>query len=182
VIAYSTSSTFSSVSVLFSLNLQAGYSTPAGSNTLAFLTDSSGLLNLNALSNGDGSKSILPAVKNGTLTVLADTDKDGLWDEWEVKYFGNLNATADGDPDKDRFTNLEEYKNGTDPTKETAIKPGDVDGDGEVKLKDAILAMKVVSGQKADGVKTGADIGNKAGEKKIGVEEVIFIFHKLTGK
>ncbi len=182
VIAYSTSSTFSSAGVLFTLNLQAGYTAPAGSNTLAFATDSSGLLNPNALSNSDGSKSVLPTVKNATITVLADTDKDGLWDEWEVKYFGNLNETAGRDPDNDGLTNIEEYNNSTDPTKATAIKPGDVDGDGNITLKDAVLAMKVVSGQDADGVKIGADIGNKAGEKKIGVEEVIFILHKLTGK
>jgi len=182
VIAYSTSSTFSSAGVLFTLNLQAGYTAPAGSNTVAFATDSSGLLNPNALSNSDGSKSIVPALKNGTITVLADTDKDGLSDEWELKYFGNLNETAGGDPDNDGLTNLDEYNNSTDPTKATAIKPGDVDGDGNITLKDAVLAMKVVSGQKADGVKVGADVANKEGEKKIGMEEVIFILRKLAGK
>jgi hypothetical protein len=182
VIAYSTSSTFSSAGVLFTLNIQAGYSTPAGDNTIAFVSDTSGLINLNALSNADGSKSIVPTVKNGVLTVLADTDKDGLWDDWEKKYFGNLDQKADGDPDNDGLTNIEEYRNGTDPKQTTAIVPGDVDGNGYVTLKDAVLAMKVVSGQKADGVKIGADIGNKAGEKKIGVEEVIFILKKLAGK
>ncbi len=182
VIAYSTSSTFSSVGALFTLNLQASYSTPPGDNAITFVSDTSSLSNPNALSNSDGSKSILPTVKNGTLTVLADIDKDGLWDEWEKQYFGNLDETADGDPDNDDFTNLEEYNNGTNPTEETAVEPGDVDGDGEIKLKDAILALKVVSGGKPEGVKLGADVANKEGEKKIGMEEVIFILRKLADK
>lgn len=182
MIAYSTSNTFSSGGVLFTLNLHADYNTAVGDKEVTFVSDTSSLSNPNALSNSDGSKSILPTVKNGTLTVLADIDKDGLWDEWEKKYFKNLDETADGNPDNDDFTNLEEYNNGTDPTEETAVEPGDVDGDGDITLKDAVLAMKVVSGQKADGVKNGADIGNKAGEKKIGVEEVIFILKKLSGK
>ncbi len=182
VIAYSTSSTFSSDGVLFTLNLHADYNTAVGDKDVTFVSDTSSLSNFNALSNSDGSKSVPPSVKNGILTVLADIDKDGLSDEWEKQYFGNLNETADGNPDNDDFTNLEEYKNGTDPTKETAVEPGDVDGDGEIKLKDATLALKVVSGEKPEDVKLGADIGNKQGEKKIGMEEVVFILKKLAGK
>jgi hypothetical protein len=60
VIAYSTSSTFSSVGALFTLNLQASYSTPPGDNSITFVSDTSSLSNSNALSNSDGSKSILP--------------------------------------------------------------------------------------------------------------------------
>ena len=35
---------------------------------------------------------------------------------------------AAGDPDRDGFTNLTEYQNGTDPNNPNSV-PGDVDGD-----------------------------------------------------
>lgn len=55
---------------------------------------------------------------------LADSDKDGLPDEWEAQYGldplddGSLNADngPNGDPDEDGATNLEEYQAGTNPT------------------------------------------------------------------
>jgi len=53
-----------------------------------------------------------------------DSDADGLPDEWERKYFGNLNQTASGDYDADQLTNLQEYQNSTNPIL------ADSDGDG----------------------------------------------------
>jgi hypothetical protein len=44
-----------------------------------------------------------------------DADGDGLPDSWEMKYFGNLTQTADGDYDGDGISNLQEFQNGTDP-------------------------------------------------------------------
>ncbi len=48
-----------------------------------------------------------------------DTDHDGMPDAWELKYGLNPNDPKDGaaDNDYDGYTNLEEYLNGTDPTK-----------------------------------------------------------------
>lgn len=48
-------------------------------------------------------------------TVAADTDQDGLPDEWELKYFGEDPATPDDDADGDGQTNLQEFRAGTDP-------------------------------------------------------------------
>jgi hypothetical protein len=45
-----------------------------------------------------------------------DTDRDGLPDDWETLYFGNLNQGPGSDPDGDGLDNLGEYQHGTDPT------------------------------------------------------------------
>lgn len=52
--------------------------------------------------------------------VPADTDRDGMPDEWEEGFGLNAAAAEDGsqDTDGDGYTNLEEYLNGTDPTEQ----------------------------------------------------------------
>ncbi|UCH89850.1 MAG: hypothetical protein JSV49_04190, partial [Thermoplasmata archaeon] len=56
-----------------------------------------------------------------TIEVIVNTeddkDADGLDDEWELDYFGNLDSNGpDDDPDNDGYSNLQEYEQGTDPT------------------------------------------------------------------
>ena len=48
----------------------------------------------------------------------ADSDGDGMPDEWEVSSSSIRRTlpTAPQDKDEDGYTNLEEYLNGTDPT------------------------------------------------------------------
>ena len=48
--------------------------------------------------------------------MVEDTDGDGLPDQWERDFFGNLSQDGNGDPDGDGKTNLEEFQNGSDPT------------------------------------------------------------------
>jgi hypothetical protein len=60
-----------------------------------------------------------------------DTDNDNLPDWWEEKYFGNLTYGKNDDVDIDKFTNFEEYKAGTDPTKKTDRPFDDSDKVGE---------------------------------------------------
>ena len=64
---------------------------------------------------------------NGVVFAIGeiDTDADGLPDNWEIQYFGNLNQTASGDPDGDGLTNLLEYQQGRNPTKNALSDPGD---------------------------------------------------------
>ncbi len=56
-----------------------------------------------------------PALQSGTAPV--DTDNDGMPDEWEVQHGLNPKDPADAalDADRDGYSNLEEYLNGTDP-------------------------------------------------------------------
>ena len=52
-------------------------------------------------------------------TPYVDSDGDGMPDDWEIKNGLNPNDASDAamDKDNDGYTNLEEYLNGTDPTK-----------------------------------------------------------------
>lgn len=47
--------------------------------------------------------------------TAADTDMDGLGDQWERDAFGNLNQSGTNDPDNDGVNNLGEQRLGTDP-------------------------------------------------------------------
>ena len=52
-----------------------------------------------------------------------DTDSDGLPDDWESTNFGNLGQLANGDPDNDRLTNLQEYAVGSNPNSASSGMP-----------------------------------------------------------
>jgi hypothetical protein len=61
------------------------------------------------------------AVTNGrailfTLNGEGDADADGLTDDFEYFYFGNLSAAPDQDADGDGMTNADEWRCATDPT------------------------------------------------------------------
>jgi len=58
-----------------------------------------------------------PELKSSEAAV--DSDHDGIPDWWETRYGLNPHDAKDGtaDNDKDGYTNLEEYLNGTDPTR-----------------------------------------------------------------
>ena len=52
-----------------------------------------------------------------------DTDSDGLPDDWENTNFGNLGQLANGDPDNDGLTNLQEYALGSNPNSASSGMP-----------------------------------------------------------
>jgi hypothetical protein len=61
--------------------------------------------------------------------ILVDTDGDSLDDNWEMTHFGNLDQTAEGDPDGDLATNAAEFAAGSNPANILST-PLDKDGDG----------------------------------------------------
>lgn len=61
--------------------------------------------------------------------VSTDSDLDGLPDDWEKAYFGNLDSSAADDPDNDGLSNLEEFMHGTNPNSPDSDFDGLSDGD-----------------------------------------------------
>lgn len=58
------------------------------------------------------------------LRFIADLDKDGLPDDWERRYFGDLNHSGTADPDGDGLSTASEFTAGTNPSL------ADTDADG----------------------------------------------------
>lgn len=56
--------------------------------------------------------------------------------------------------------------------------PGNIDGDERVTLKDAVLAMKILSNIPTSGIVLNAEIND---DKRIGLEEVIYILKTISG-
>ena len=89
--------------------------------------DNDSLNNLYEFQNG-----LIPALSQ----TVSDSDGDGMPDSWETLYFGSLSQTANGDYDRDGFSNAIEYQNGTNPAQPNSV-PGDVDGDNLPDLWEA---------------------------------------------
>jgi hypothetical protein len=68
-----------------------------------------------------------PAAGNNVLlTMLPDFDGDGISDDWETNYFGNVNTTNNAsnaldDSDGDGMSNRDEYIAGTNPTNALSV-------------------------------------------------------------
>jgi hypothetical protein len=78
------------------------------------------------------------------VTVLADTDADGMPDEWEMTYGFDPSSSADADTDADGdgMTNAQEYAAGTDPhDPQSVLRLDRVEGDGTNFCRVNFVAM-----------------------------------------
>ena len=74
---------------------------------------------------------------------IVDSDRDGMPDWWEIKYFLFLSESGSGDYDRDGFTNLQEFASHTDPTAKDP-QPGFVQSMKDNWLYLTIIAAAVV--------------------------------------
>jgi hypothetical protein len=56
--------------------------------------------------------------------IVGDSDRDGMPDDWEELHFDGLTQGADGDPDDDGITNLDEYGSDSDPNVACPVRDG----------------------------------------------------------
>src|SRR5207247_1487615 len=84
-----------------------------------------------------------------TITVDGDSDDDGLPDDWERLYFGNLGQSGTDDPDGDGLNNLQELEHGTNPTL------ADTDYDGRSDSEELAEATDPLNPQNAHPVELG---------------------------
>ncbi len=82
---------------------------------LSYPSGTCGLVNISSTDSG-----VTDATFDNYLsTSVTDVDKDGMTDQWEFDYFGELYWFENEDFDEDGQTNLEEFLGGTDPTDPT---------------------------------------------------------------
>lgn len=62
------------------------------------------------------------SVTSTAVTILPDSNGNGLPDAWEQQYFGGLTQTADADMDNDGVTNRDEWMDGTNPALNTSLR------------------------------------------------------------
>jgi hypothetical protein len=72
---------------------------------------------------------ILSGLTLERLSAVIDSDNDGLPDDWEIRFFGNLDQTGAGDPDGDGLDNATEFALGTFPNDPDTDKDGLSDGE-----------------------------------------------------
>ncbi len=104
--------------------LWAMFSAGAGASLISYTYDAAG--RLVAVEYGGGKAINYTYDPAGNLTGLVqmaflDSDHDGLDDNWERLYFGDLSRNGSGDFDQDGQSDLSEYLAGTDPTSRVSV-------------------------------------------------------------
>jgi hypothetical protein len=69
-------------------------------------------------------------------SLETDSDQDGLADEWEMTWFGDLAQDKDGDPDHDGASNAAEFRAGTNPGSDASLF--------QVQKIEAVLSQRMI--------------------------------------
>jgi hypothetical protein len=106
-------------------------------------SDTLSLTNVTAANEGQYSVVVTNSAGSATSAnapFYIDSDGDGMADSWEMANFGNLNQTATGDFDNDGVSNLDEFRDGTNPNSNASFRPRltvTTDGGGTVTVSPA---------------------------------------------
>ncbi len=103
---------------------------PSGTATNLFATPSAGYVFMGWSGLPSASfNTNLTATMSQPITLVArfaaDSDGDGLADDWEITNFGNLSQGAAGDPDGDSRSNFAEFRLGTNPNAAETLMASD---------------------------------------------------------
>jgi len=114
---------------------------------------------------------------NASLSLVEDTDADGMDDAWERYYFGSLDCKPEDDPDGDGLSNFSEHEVGGDPTRHYAVeggrfRRGDSNGDGAVDLADAISILNYLF---AGGTTDCLDANDSNDDGTVDISDAVFL-------
>jgi hypothetical protein len=90
-------------------------------------TDDNLLINVSA-ANEEGQYSVVVTNSVGSVTsasaaLMLDSDGNGLPDSWEIAHFGNLTCQRSaGDPDVNGVSNVDEFRDSTNPASNTSLR------------------------------------------------------------
>jgi hypothetical protein len=102
-------STVSPFSIAGTNSLWNYYSSGLVFSIMAVATDNTGVSATNVSDN---------------VSIMLDTDGNGMPDWWQMQYFGHLGVDPSADPDDDGTNNLQEFRQGTDPMPALTIVGG----------------------------------------------------------
>jgi hypothetical protein len=118
-------------------------------------TNSAGAYTVILTNVAGGSQSF--AWTNAILTVLTDSNTNGIPDVWEATYFGSPTGVTnrDADSDGDGLSNWEEYRAGTDPTDPTSyLKVTRISPAGGARIEFNAVSNRTYSVEFKDGIDT----------------------------
>lgn len=126
-------------------------------------------------SAGGAQRALSFLILGGRVSEVSDNDLDLFLDYKELTTYHT--DPLRGDTDLDGCLDGVEYFGGRNPLVQDP--EGDLNMDCAFGLQDAILGFRSLAGyEDADGVKAGADL---TGDKRIGLGEVIYVLHKISG-